>query len=193
MPRYWNPHARLALVSFPFLHCGTVKVKTSFKLLKILILSLASCNGRIKKEHGFLFSSACRSAPDTRCVLTHFCLFHSDGPGLLDPCEKDQTDALNGMSKQAREDITASAQVITLCCGYFYIKCIFKAFFFNDICTSSFFSTPCGYSHSGRFTKSLAWIPCRHRRLVPGTGRGEGMVAKQGREKGKAKKTKRKI
>ncbi|XP_051551025.1 zinc finger RNA-binding protein [Myxocyprinus asiaticus] len=33
-----------------------------------------------------------------------------DGPGLLDPCEKGQTDALESMSKQAREDVTVSAQ-----------------------------------------------------------------------------------
>lgn len=38
----------------------------------------------------------------------------SDGPGLLDPCEKAQTDALGSMTKQAREDITASAQVLSL-------------------------------------------------------------------------------
>lgn len=34
----------------------------------------------------------------------------SGGPGLLDPCEKDQTDALKTVTPQAREDITASAQ-----------------------------------------------------------------------------------
>lgn len=39
----------------------------------------------------------------------------SDGPGLLDPCEKGQTDALGSMSKQAREDVTASAQVLNGC------------------------------------------------------------------------------
>ncbi|XP_013886890.1 zinc finger RNA-binding protein isoform X2 [Austrofundulus limnaeus] len=33
-----------------------------------------------------------------------------DGPGLMDPCEKEQTDALESMTLQAREDITASAQ-----------------------------------------------------------------------------------
>ncbi|XP_048415804.1 zinc finger RNA-binding protein-like isoform X1 [Stegostoma tigrinum] len=33
-----------------------------------------------------------------------------DGPGLLDPCEKDHSDALSCMSHQQREDITASAQ-----------------------------------------------------------------------------------
>ncbi|XP_051232198.1 zinc finger RNA-binding protein isoform X2 [Dicentrarchus labrax] len=33
-----------------------------------------------------------------------------DGPGLMDPCEKEPTDALESMMLQAREDITASAQ-----------------------------------------------------------------------------------
>ena len=36
---------------------------------------------------------------------------HSDGPGLQDPCERDQMDALGSMTLQEREDITASAQV----------------------------------------------------------------------------------
>uniref|UniRef100_A0A8C7R946 Zinc finger RNA-binding protein n=1 Tax=Oncorhynchus mykiss TaxID=8022 RepID=A0A8C7R946_ONCMY len=42
------------------------------------------------------------------CIATGILL--PDGPGLLDPCEKHQTDALWSMTKQAREDITASAQ-----------------------------------------------------------------------------------
>jgi zinc finger RNA-binding protein len=33
------------------------------------------------------------------------------GPGLLDPCEKDPSDAAGNMLPQQREDITASAQV----------------------------------------------------------------------------------
>ncbi|XP_072294010.1 zinc finger RNA-binding protein isoform X2 [Eucyclogobius newberryi] len=33
-----------------------------------------------------------------------------EGPGILDPCEKEQTDALQSVTPQAREDITASAQ-----------------------------------------------------------------------------------
>lgn len=32
------------------------------------------------------------------------------GPGVLDPCEKDPHDALAGISKQQREDLTVSAQ-----------------------------------------------------------------------------------
>ncbi|XP_066552280.1 zinc finger RNA-binding protein isoform X2 [Amia ocellicauda] len=42
------------------------------------------------------------------CLATGILL--PDGPGLLDPCEKDQTDALESMTNQAREEITASAQ-----------------------------------------------------------------------------------
>lgn len=34
-----------------------------------------------------------------------------DGPGLQDPCERDQRDALGSLTPQQREDITASAQV----------------------------------------------------------------------------------
>lgn len=33
-----------------------------------------------------------------------------NGPGLLDPCEKEPTDALGELTKQQREDITHSAQ-----------------------------------------------------------------------------------
>lgn len=33
-----------------------------------------------------------------------------NGPGILDPCEKDPRDALEDMSKQQREDLTVSAQ-----------------------------------------------------------------------------------
>lgn len=36
---------------------------------------------------------------------------YSDGPGLMDPCEKEPIDALENMVLQDREDITISAQV----------------------------------------------------------------------------------
>lgn len=36
----------------------------------------------------------------------------SDGPGLMDPCEKDPTDVLDNMDPQDREDITVHAQVM---------------------------------------------------------------------------------
>uniref|UniRef100_A0A8C9YQJ7 Zinc finger RNA-binding protein n=1 Tax=Sander lucioperca TaxID=283035 RepID=A0A8C9YQJ7_SANLU len=42
------------------------------------------------------------------CISTGILL--PDGPGLMDPCEKETTDALGSMMLQAREDITASAQ-----------------------------------------------------------------------------------
>lgn len=35
----------------------------------------------------------------------------TDGPGLQDPCERGQTDALGAMTAQEREDLTASAQL----------------------------------------------------------------------------------
>ncbi|XP_034102242.1 zinc finger RNA-binding protein [Drosophila nasuta] len=37
--------------------------------------------------------------------------FLINGPGLLDPCEKDPTDALQQLSKQEREDLTVSSQL----------------------------------------------------------------------------------
>lgn len=37
--------------------------------------------------------------------------FLINGPGLLDPCEKDPTDALQQLTKQEREDLTVSAQL----------------------------------------------------------------------------------
>lgn len=37
--------------------------------------------------------------------------FLINGPGLLDPCEKDPTDALQALTKQEREDLTVSAQL----------------------------------------------------------------------------------
>ncbi|XP_047231571.1 zinc finger RNA-binding protein isoform X3 [Girardinichthys multiradiatus] len=42
------------------------------------------------------------------CISTGVLL--PDGPALMDPCEKDPTDALESMKPQARQDITASAQ-----------------------------------------------------------------------------------
>ncbi|XP_074060146.1 zinc finger RNA-binding protein 2 isoform X1 [Macrotis lagotis] len=42
------------------------------------------------------------------CVATGTLL--TDGPGLQDPCEKDQIDVLDVMTSQEREDVTASAQ-----------------------------------------------------------------------------------
>lgn len=36
-----------------------------------------------------------------------------DGPGLVDPCEKDLTDALHTLSHQTRADVTHAAQVRT--------------------------------------------------------------------------------
>jgi zinc finger RNA-binding protein len=45
------------------------------------------------------------------------------GTGLLDPCEKEPTDALSSLTRQEREDITSSAQVIMV------LKILKKNFF----------------------------------------------------------------
>uniref|UniRef100_A0A182PC31 DZF domain-containing protein n=1 Tax=Anopheles epiroticus TaxID=199890 RepID=A0A182PC31_9DIPT len=41
-----------------------------------------------------------------------------NGPGLLDPCEKEPEDTLAGLSKQQREDITVSAQMFLRCIAF---------------------------------------------------------------------------
>ena len=41
------------------------------------------------------------------CLASTFIL---NGPGLMDPCEKEPVDALEGLSKQQREDITMQSQ-----------------------------------------------------------------------------------
>nr|XP_060485876.1 zinc finger RNA-binding protein 2 isoform X2 [Panthera onca] len=43
------------------------------------------------------------------CVASGMLL--ADGPGIQDPCERDQRDALGPMTCQQREDLTASAQI----------------------------------------------------------------------------------
>lgn len=40
------------------------------------------------------------------------------GPGILDPCEKEPTDALAPLSKQQREDITVSGQHFLRCIAF---------------------------------------------------------------------------
>lgn len=49
--------------------------------------------------------------------------FLINGPGLLDPCEKDPQDALQELSKQQREDLTVSAQLFL---RYMAFRQIFK-------------------------------------------------------------------
>jgi len=39
------------------------------------------------------------------------CVVTADGPGVYDPCEREPTDLCTVISQQAREDLTASAQV----------------------------------------------------------------------------------
>ena len=84
--------------------------------------------------YSFQFSSAARATPagrprplcsaspsltDTAAVTDtcgvngsiDTCVLLSDGAGVYDVCEKDPTDAMEYLTVQQREDITASAQV----------------------------------------------------------------------------------
>ncbi|GAB1295389.1 Zinc finger RNA-binding protein 2 [Apodemus speciosus] len=70
----------------------------------------------------------------------------TDGPGLQDPCEKGPQDALEPMTPQQREDLTASAQHV-----------------------------PCVSWPSGRYTRSFTWSGYLHgpdSGSGPGRGRG---------------------
>lgn len=40
--------------------------------------------------------------------------FSTDGPGIIDPCERESTNAAAHLTRQQREDITQSAQVFVV-------------------------------------------------------------------------------
>ena len=51
-------------------------------------------------------------------------------PGILDPCEKEQIDALGYLGRQEREALTFSAQVISCSFGFcFYIRFVCSKLF----------------------------------------------------------------
>lgn len=56
-----------------------------------------------------------------------------NGPGVLDPCEKDPHDALAGLSKQQREDLTVSAQQFLRLIAFRQIFKVYCSLFFNHV------------------------------------------------------------
>lgn len=74
----------------------------SFQAMELLIEKVISSAG----------SSSCLSPGDCmrRILEAVSSSILSHGPGILDPCEKEPTDALASLSKQQREDITVSGQ-----------------------------------------------------------------------------------
>lgn len=63
-----------------------------------------------------------------------------NGPGILDPCEKDPHDALIGLSKQQREDLTVSAQTFLRMIAFRQIfKVSFDLFVEERNCVSAVF------------------------------------------------------
>lgn len=53
-----------------------------------------------------------------------------NGPGLFDPCEKEPHDALLGLTKQQREDLTVSAQTFLRMIAF---RQIYKAKYLNEL------------------------------------------------------------
>lgn len=135
----------------------------------------------------------------------------------MDPCEKEPTDALESMMLQAREDITASAQVpiqsiyndsdclwrspplfpVCLCTVKCQNNCLKKDAYSSTNLRFSFLSLSassmlCGCLLSVRSTRSWAWSPCRRPRPAPATANVDGTAAKRAKGRGRAKKTRRK-
>ena len=55
--------------------------------------------------------------------------FLINGPGIMDPCEKEPHDALLNLTKQQKEDLTVSAQQFL---RYIAFRQIFKVFSTNN-------------------------------------------------------------
>ncbi|XP_037922384.1 zinc finger RNA-binding protein 2 isoform X1 [Hermetia illucens] len=94
--------------------------------------------------------------------------FLINGPGILDPCEKDPHDALQGLSKQQREDITVSAQQFL---RYIAFRQIYKVLGMDPLPAPKFQARP--------------WRLHRKRRRSGEGGDSEGdgkMVKKEGGE-----------
>lgn len=65
--------------------------------------------------------------------------FLINGPGLLDPCEKEPQDALQELSKQQREDLTVSAQLFL---RYMAFRQIYKVLGMDQLPAPKFPSRP---------------------------------------------------
>ncbi|XP_037805269.1 zinc finger RNA-binding protein [Lucilia sericata] len=65
--------------------------------------------------------------------------FLINGPGLLDPCEKEPQDALHDLSKQQREDLTVSAQLFL---RYMAFRQIYKVLGMDQLPAPKFPSRP---------------------------------------------------
>lgn len=78
-----------------------------------------------------------------------------NGPALNDPCEKEPQDALVGLTKQQREDLTVSAQNFLRMIAFRQIYKVRKNFVFN-------YSHPidCCFNFKTRY---WAWSYCHHR------------------------------
>lgn len=70
------------------------------------------------------------------------------GPGLLDPCEKEPTDAAGNLTLQQREDVTASAQVC------------YKTVILETNNNFFYFSMPCACWLSAKSTRFWGWSLC---------------------------------
>lgn len=109
------------------------------------------------------------------------------GPGLMDPCEKEPVDALNGLTKQQREDITVTAQQFV---RYIAFRQIHKVLGMDALPIQKYqgnrpwkFNTSRKRRRSGTETsegKRLLKIVGKKYLFVVSTGDGQKMVKKDG-------------
>lgn len=149
-------------------------------------------------------------------------LLPSDGPGLMDPCEKEPTDVLDNMVPQDREEITVNAQV-AFCLDWAWLKIVAwqpsgkgGGVLLQEnhettpgreqlhhllggssetkflFSSSSLSSKLCGCSPSDRYTRSWAWSLCPRPRPALATANAAWTAATQAKARGRARKTKRK-
>ncbi|KAH8270317.1 hypothetical protein KR018_007723 [Drosophila ironensis] len=82
--------------------------------------------------------------------------FLINGPGLLDPCEKDPTDALVTLTKQEREDLTVSAQLFL---RYIAFRQIYKVLGMEQLPAMKFPMRPWRINRKRRRSSGKAGAP----------------------------------
>lgn len=105
--------------------------------------------------------------------------FLINGPGLLDPCEKDPTDALVNLTKQEREDLTVSAQLFL---RYIAFRQIYKVLGMEQLPAMKFPMRPWRINRKRRRSSGKAGAPGGESESadIDETGSDEKVAKKEG-------------
>ncbi|KAH8380266.1 hypothetical protein KR009_009750 [Drosophila setifemur] len=111
--------------------------------------------------------------------------FLINGPGLLDPCEKDPTDALVDLTKQEREDLTVSAQLFL---RYVAFRQIYKVLGMEQLPAMKFPMRPWRINRKRRRSSGKAGAPGGETESadIDETGSDEKVAKKEGATGGTA-------